>query len=164
MTKSVGAVAVMWISRGILRIPVQYLAGIISDKYNKKIIIVLSNFISVFVALSFILIKGKYIWIAYISAFLLQSLNDIDENAEMALLPEIVPVEELDKGNSVFPFFQSISIFIAPAVAGVIYKIWGSNILYIINAISFLLATACFTSIKYSYWGIDSTYNSQIYS
>jgi len=40
-TKSVGAVALMWLSRAVLRIPMLYLSGIIADSYNKKRVILL---------------------------------------------------------------------------------------------------------------------------
>jgi len=150
VTKSVGAVTLMWLSRAVLRIPVQYIAGIITDNYNKKKIIVLTNLISVIIAFSFIFLTPKTLWIAYILAFLLQSLNDIDVSSETALLPELVPKEELSYANSVFSVLESVSIFLSPALAGIIYKVYDSNILFKINALSFLIAGILFTFIKYS--------------
>lgn len=148
-TKSIGSIALMWLARAALRIPVQYIAGIITDKYNKKKIIISTNLISVVIAFLFIFITEKRLWIAYILAFLLQSLNDIDENSETAILPELVEKHTLSYANSVFSILQSISIFTAPAIAGVIYKLYGSNVLFIINGLSFLFAGILFTAIRY---------------
>lgn len=157
ITQSIGSVALMWLSRAILRIPIQYLSGIIADNFNKKRIIILTNFISVFIAISFIFATESLIWIAYISAFLLQSLNDIDETAESALLPEVVSADELAEANSVFSLLNSISLFLSPALAGIIYKMYGGTIIFIIDALTFFIASALFYKIKYTFIKITPT-------
>jgi len=151
LTKSVGAVALMWLSRAVLRIPVLYLSGIIADYYNKKRVIAFTNLISVIFAFLFIFVNEERLWPIYILAFLLQSLNDIDMSSETALLPELVSKDQLQYSNSVFSFLESTSVFLAPAIGGIIYNFYGSNILFIINAVSFLIAGILFSFIKYNH-------------
>lgn len=150
-TKSIKAIALMWLSRAVLRIPMQYLSGIIADRYNKKKAIIYTNLASLIFAFLFIFVNKNNLWISYILAFALQSLNDIDVNTETAILPELVSKEELSYSNSVFSFLESIGIFLSPAIGGIIYKIKGSNILFIVNAVSFLIAGVLFCFIKYEY-------------
>lgn len=150
-TKSIGAVAMMWLSRAVLRIPMLYLSGIIADSYNKKKVIMFTNLISVIAAFLFIFANGQRIWLVYVLAFLLQSLNDIDVSSEVAILPELVAKEELTYSNSIFSFLESTSTFLSPAIGGVLYKLYGSNILFIINAISFLIAGVLFGFIRYNF-------------
>ncbi|WP_291573864.1 MFS transporter [Clostridium sp. UBA4548] len=151
LTKSVGAVALMWLSRAVLRIPMLYLSGFIADSYNKKKVIIFTNLASVIFAFLFTLVNDQRLWLVYILAFILQSLNDIDVSSETAILPEIVSKEELPYANSIFSFFQSTSVFISPAIGGILYKLYGSNILFTINAISFLISGVLFSLIKYSF-------------
>lgn len=151
ITKSIGSVALMWLSRAVLRIPILYLAGIIADKYNGKNVIVFTNLISVLIAFLFIFTNRNNLWLVYILAFLLQALNDIDVNSETALLPKLVSKEQLAYSNSIFSFLQSTSVFISPAVGGILYSFYGSNILFTINALSFLIASVLFGCIKYNY-------------
>jgi len=151
LTKSVGAVALMWLSRAVLRIPVLYLSGIIADYYNKKRVITFTNLISVIFAFLFIFVNEKTLLPIYILAFLLQSLNDIDMSSETAILPELVSKDQLQYSNSAFSFLESTSVFLAPAIGGIIYKFYGSNILFIINAASFLIAGILFSFIKYTH-------------
>jgi MFS family permease len=151
MTKSVYSVAMMWLSRAVLRIPMLYLSGIIADKYNRKHVIVLTNLISVVIALLFIFAGTNKIWLIYLGTFSLQSLNDIDVNSETAILPEIVSKDQLSQSNSIFSFLQSTSVFLSPALGGILYKLYGANVLFIINAVSFLIAGILFAYIKYSY-------------
>ncbi|WP_346880388.1 MFS transporter [Clostridium sp. UBA3061] len=151
LTKSVGAVALMWLSRGVLRIPMLYLSGLIADSYNKKRVIMVTNLVSVIFAFLFIFINEQRLWLVYILAFILQSLNDIDVSSETAILPELVSKEELSYSNSIFSFLQSTSVFLSPAIGGVLYKLYGSNILFTINAISFLISGVLFSLIKYDF-------------
>ncbi|WP_346878127.1 hypothetical protein [Clostridium sp. UBA7791] len=62
LTKSVGAVALMWLSRGVLRIPMLYLSGLIADSYNKKRVIMVTNLVSVIFAFLFIFINEQIFW------------------------------------------------------------------------------------------------------
>lgn len=151
LTKSVGAVALMWLSRGVLRIPMLYLSGLIADSYNKKRVIMVTNLVSVIFAFLFIFINEQRLWLVYILSFILQSLNDIDVSSETAILPELVSKEELSYSNSIFSFLQSTSVFLSPAIGGVLYKLYSSNILFTINAISFLIAGVLFSLIKYDF-------------
>lgn len=151
MTKSVGAVAVMWLSRAVLRIPILYLSGIIADSFNKKKVIVITNLASVVFAFLFIFANEQRLWLVYLLAFLLQSLNDIDVNSETAILPELVSKDKLAYSNSVFSFLESTSVFLSPALSGILYKLYGSNILFIINSISFLAAGILFAFIRYDF-------------
>ncbi len=151
MTKSVGAVAVMWLSRAVLRIPMLYLSGIIADSFNKKKVIVFTNLTSVIFAILFIFANEQRLWLVYLLAFLLQSLNDIDVNSETAILPELVSKDKLAFSNSVFSFLESSSVFLSPALGGILYKFYGSNILFIINSISFLAAGILFAFIRYNF-------------
>jgi len=151
LTKSVGAVALMWLSRGVLRIPMLYLSGLIADSYNKKRVIMVTNLVSVIFAFLFIFINEQRLWLPYILSFILQSLNYIDVSSETAILPELVSKEELSYSNSIFSFLQSTSVFLSPAIGGVLYKLYSSNILFTINAISFLIAGVLFSLIKYDF-------------
>lgn len=151
LTKSVNSIALMWLSRAILRIPMLYFSGIITDKCNRKKVIVFTNLLSVPIAFLFTFADSTKLWLIYILAFLLQSLNDIDVNSETAILPELVAKEQLSYSNSVFSFLQSTSVFLSPALGGILYKFYGPNVLFIINAISFLIASLLFEFIKYKY-------------
>lgn len=151
LTNSVGAVALMWLSRAVLRIPMLYLSGFIADSYNKKKVIMVTNLASVIFAFLFTLVNDQRLWLVYILAFILQSLNDIDVSSETAILLEVVSKEELSYSNSIFSFLQSTSIFISPAIGGILYNLYGSNILFIINAISFLISGVLFSLIKYNF-------------
>lgn len=149
MTKSVNSIAFMWISKGALRIFIQYLAGIITDRYDRRKIILFTNIASIPIAVMFIAYQDIGLWIIYLCSFLLQALNDIDVCSEMAIIPEIVAEEQLTDANTIFSLTETVVMFISLALSSIIYKIFGANILFILNAFSFLGSSLFFGLIKY---------------
>lgn len=151
ITKSINSIAFMWLSKGLLRIFVQYFSGQISDRLNRKYIIVSVNLISIIPALLLIFINKHTIVLAYLGVFLLQSLNDIDTCGETSILPEIVKKQELSQANSLFSATSTIVMFCTLGISGIVYTKLGANILFLLNALSFLVCSILFSRIKYSF-------------
>lgn len=149
-TNSITPVAIMFLSRGALRIPIQYLSGVLADNFNRKHIIVATNLISVPIALSLTLINESNLWIGYVAAFLLQALDDVDRCAEVAILPELVEKDQLTEANSLFSVLGKVAFFGSPALAGLLYKTLGVSTVFIFNSISFFVAGAAFMFITYN--------------
>ncbi|MGL4372963.1 MAG: MFS transporter, partial [Turicibacter sp.] len=149
-TNSVGSVAIMWFARAFLRIPIQYISGAVVDKYNKKYIVILANAISAPLAFSLIWVDSTNLYLAYTIVFLLQAINDIDVTAEVAMLPEIVDKDKLQEYNSLFSVLGTIALLLSPALGGLIFKVVGVIPLFIINAMTFMVATLSFLFIRYS--------------
>lgn len=150
-TGDVGAIAMMWFIRAAMRIPVQFIAGIVADRYDRKKVILFTNLASVPFAFSFIWLRAEFAALIYVSIFMLQLLNDLETTAGMSMLPEIVEKEKLKDANSLFSMLNTTALFISPAIAGLVYKIYGESILFGVNAVSFLVAGICFSFIKYNF-------------
>lgn len=149
ISNSIVSVAGMWFARAFLRIPIQYISGAIVDRFNKKYIAIVANIISVPLAFSLIYMDNSNIYLVYVIVFLLQAINDIDVTAEVSILPEIVEKDKLQEYNSIFSVLGTVALLLSPALGGLIYKAMGVEILFIINASTFLVASISFSFIKY---------------
>lgn len=163
LTKSINSIAFMWLSKGALRILILYLGGLITDHYNRKLIITITNLISAPIALMFIFVDKNALWIVYLGVFLLQALNDIDNCSENAMLPELVHKKDLPKANTIFSFTNQILMLLSLALSGLIYKLAGADILFLINALSFTLASGFFKLIQYKASTSNSISNLKIF-
>lgn len=150
ISNSIGSIAGMWFARAFFRIPIQYISGIIVDRYNKKYIAILSNLVSIPLAFSLLYVDNTHLYLAYTIVFLLQAINDIDITAEVSILPEIVEKDKLQEYNSIFSVLGTIALLLSPALGGLVYKVVGVEILFIINASTFLVASISFSFIKYN--------------
>ncbi|MEG2832435.1 MAG: MFS transporter, partial [Bacilli bacterium] len=94
-----------------------------------------------------------------IIVFLLQAINDIDVTAEVSILPELVEKDKLQEYNSIFSVLGTTALLLSPALGGLIYTVMGVEILFIINASTFLVASISFCFIKYTKLSIENENN-----
>ena len=149
-TGSVSAIAFMWLIRAAMRIPIQFFAGVIADSYPRKQLICLTNLISAPISLAFLIVAPEHWSLLYVLIFLLQALNDLEQPALIGLTQEIVEQPYLREANALSSFLGEIIGFIAPALSGGILILWGTSLLFLINAVSFLIAGIILLTIQYS--------------
>lgn len=118
-------------------------AGVLSDKYNKKNIMVISDFLSGIMAI----VLGIYITnqqspnlviIMFIS-FLMSSINAFFNNASSTITPEITE-DELLLVNSSIAIVVKLASVIGPLLGGLLITLVKPEVCFIINGISFIIS------------------------
>lgn len=119
------------------------IAGVLSDRKNKKHIMIILDCISFFVLLIYMIVIYKdidnYI-IVSIVMFILSTCQTIYQPAVTASLPLIVKENKLVQANGLVQQVASLNNFLAPILAGIIYGFFGIKIIIIINALSFIIS------------------------
>ena len=118
------------------------LAGIVGDRINRKLIMVLMDFLRGIVILSMAFISRFHqlsILHIYMFQFVVSILDTFFDPVTSAMLPELVPEKQLTRANSLLGAMNSISYIIGPALGGVLYPL-GIEIVFYINGISFVLS------------------------
>lgn len=151
ITGSVAGVAGMWLIRALIRIPGQFFSGILTDRWNRKYLSVAVYLISAVLVLLFLITEGKNLFLAYGLIFLLQGTSDIDNTAQSAMMPEIVKKEELAEANSIFSILGTMISLTAPALGGLLYKLYGAGVLYLTDAATFVAAALLMAGVRYQY-------------
>ncbi|MDU7241717.1 MFS transporter [Clostridium sp.] len=116
------------------------IAGMLSDRVNKKKIMVYLDFFCSFLigGYAIILLNGRdHEVIVAIVMFMLSICFTLYGPAVTASIPQIVEEERLTSANGVINQVGSIVNFAGPILAGVLYGIVGIKAIVIINAISF---------------------------
>ena len=149
ITGSIIGVALMWLIRALIRIPCQFMAGIVIDYFDKKKVSIMVYFISAVLMILFSLVGSRYVVFAYIIIFILQGVSDVDNMAQMGMISEIVAKEELIDAENIFSAIGTIIMLLGPGIGGVLYKFYGEQILYVIDAITFFIAILCLWSLPY---------------
>lgn len=148
-TGNISAVAFMWLIRASMRIPIQFISGIIADSYPRKKLICITNLISAPVALGFLFFDSQNHILIYLLIFFLQAFNDIEQPAIMGLMQEIVDKDQLKEANAISSLIDRIATLASPALAGGLMLVWGVSVLFLINGISFILAAIILYTIDY---------------
>jgi len=143
ITKSAAAFT-MVISFAILPgVLVNVLAGVFVDRHDKKKIVVMSDIISGLVVLAFMMLFRAYstsiiIFILYV--IVLNSVQAFFNLSLNASIPNIVSEENTAKANSAFQAVGAVINILGPIMGAILYKSIGLEMLFLINAISFILS------------------------
>lgn len=119
------------------------IAGMLSDKVNrKKIMVYLDFFCSILIGgYAFILLQGRdHELIVATVMFILSICYTLYGPAVTASIPQVIEKDKLTSANGIINQVGSIVNFVGPIFAGVLYGLVGIKAIVIINAISFLLS------------------------
>lgn len=146
-----GIVAMAELLPSVLLSPV---GGAFADKADRlKIAIVTQGFMMGQAAGLAILTIGG--WIEIWSLLVLMAargfLNAWSHPARQALVPSLVPLEDLPAAVAMNSVFFNTARFVGPALAGVIIAKWGIGYAFVFNGVSFLIFFMILTSIRVPY-------------
>ncbi len=125
---------------GILFAPI---AGSLADRKKRKTIIIVTDFLDAILKLLIVLllITGKLtVWMIYPIGFLSASLSSLQGPAFSAIIPSIVPKDQLGRANGMMQLIRAIQSLLAPILAGALYAIIDLSGLFIIDFITFFIA------------------------
>ncbi|QTA37701.1 MFS transporter [Thermosipho ferrireducens] len=127
------------------------IAGVIGDRFNRKAIMIYMDFARglLIAALAFIAYENMLtLTIIYISQLIISTMDIFFDPATGAMLPEIVPKENLTRANSILGAINSFSYIIGPAIGGILYPL-GIGMVFILNATSFIISGISEIFIQY---------------
>ena len=119
------------------------IAGMLSDKVNrKKIMVYLDFFCSLVIGIyAFILLQGRdNELVVAVVMFILSICYTLYGPAVTSSIPQVVEEDKLTRANGIINQVWSIVNFVGPIFAGVLYGLVGIKLIVIINAISFFLS------------------------
>ncbi|MBB6449732.1 MFS family permease [Geomicrobium halophilum] len=127
------------------------IAGYLSDRINKKIILVVSDFSRIFLALSLLfIISEETVWIAYIVTVALVFFSALSMPARQSLIPQIVNDKNIPVANSIDQSLGGINMTLGASIGGVVSALIGTQLAFIINALTFLISGLLVLRIKFS--------------
>ena len=144
-----GSMMAIFVLAEMLPFAILPLAGVISDRYNRKNMMVAFDLgrgailIGV-VALGFLSVM-QLLWVTIVLAF----MGAFFSAATNAMFPELVPENELERANSMASTFNIVAMLIGPAFGGFLYGIGGIMLPVLINGLSFFGSGIFEIVIKY---------------
>lgn len=118
----------------------QPITGLLSDRWSRKWIMVVSNLLQVGLALCFLLVDGPedMWWLIGLSGVMMV-LHGAYMTAERAALPNIVSKEELATANALDAATWSTALATGAFLGGLVVSEYGVNVAFIIDSLTFLL-------------------------
>ena len=125
-------------------------AGVWADRYNRKILIIVSDGLIAMstLTLAILFLMGyDSIWLLFVMAAVRAIGAGIQTPAVGAILPQIVPEDQLTKVNGINGSLQAIIMFVSPMVSAALLSMTSLEVIFFIDVIT--AAIAIFTLVVF---------------
>ncbi len=149
ITQSTLQTSIMFAAGIIPRLLFGSLAGVFVDRWDRRKIMIVSNIVLRIGLLPLLLVNSaENIWIIYIVQFFESAAGQLLLPAEGALLPMLVPEEDLISANALYGLNNSIARLVGPAAGGLAVGILHLSGIALLDAASFFIAAALLALIQ----------------
>jgi MFS family permease len=117
------------------------IGGLAADRYDRRTIIFITQSLAMLVALALGLLTYFGIiqlWHIYALSAVQASAMAFDLPARQALVPNLVPRQDLPSAFSLQSIAFNTGSIVGPALSGVVIGYWGQEYAYLINSVTFL--------------------------
>ncbi|AYV71980.1 MFS transporter [Bacillus sp. PK3-056] len=125
-------------------------AGVWADRYNRKLLIMISDGLIAFATLIlalFFLMGYDSIWLLFVMAAVRAFGTGVQTPSVGAILPQIVPKDKLTKVNGVNGSIQAVIMFVSPMVSAALLTMGSIEAIFFIDVIT--AAIAIFTLLAF---------------
>jgi len=125
------------------RIILSPVAGAVSDRWNRKVIMLISDSLSglITLATALLLLTGQLeVWMVYVVSFLGSVFASFQQPAYTASIVMLVPKEQLTRANSMVQMGHGIETLLTPLLAGALFATIGMKGIILIDIVTYLFA------------------------
>ncbi len=143
------AVSILMLARFIPPLLVGPYAGVLVDRLNRKHLLILSDTMRTIIVLLFLFASGpQYLWLIYLLTVLQFCFSAVFEPGQSALIPSLVPTNDLVMANTLGSVTWSVMLAIGAAIGGAVAAVWGTPIALCVDSASFALSALFITTIR----------------
>jgi MFS family permease len=148
-----GSPVSMGIVAALERLPIllQPFAGIMSDTFNRKHLLLLCDFgRSILVGMMGVLfiIEILEMWMVYPLVFGIGVFSQIYNTSQFASVPTLVRRGDLQAVNSMNSGIFNLAVFLAPGLGGIIISFYNPGVALLVNSFSFMVSFLAIASIR----------------
>jgi MFS family permease len=150
LTGSATAVAWMLIVQMLPIALVGPVAGVVVDRLNRRRIMMAADVLRGGLIFGLLLVRrADQIWIAYVVTGLTVAAQAFFEPARTATIPNVTSAEELLPANALSSATWSAMLAIGASLGGFVSAVFGRNLAFVINALSFFASALFIASTNY---------------
>ena len=141
LTGRQAAVALVLVAQLLPRAIVLPFSGVLADRYPKRLLMLGTDLAQAALAASLLLVATAHdLWWVCAAVMFMQGLAAVFTPARSAAIPALVPREHLGAANAVNGLAGQAAFFAGPALGGLLVGLWGVDVVFAINAGTFLFS------------------------
>jgi len=118
-----------------------FIGGPVADTFNRRGILFITQSVMALTALGLALLSFSghiTLWLIYLLTAVQATAQAFDSPARQAMIPNLVPAEDLPNAFSMSSIAMNAGSIVGPALSGIVIATLGLGYTYLFNAISFL--------------------------
>lgn len=126
------------------------IAGVLVDRHNRKLMMMLSDLVAVFATLGILLLHtfgGLELWHLFVAAAVAGLGNTFQWPAYSAAITTMIPKEKYHRANGMMSLVESGPAVFAPLLAGALYPVLGLTGILLLDICTFLLAIGALLAV-----------------
>lgn len=124
-------------------------AGVIVDRFDRKMIMITADVSRALLALGFVFVQSRgTIWIVFVLLSVLSGISAFFEPASSAALPNLVPRSDLVRANVLMGSAWGTMLVVGAALGGLVAGTLGNTAAFVGDALSFALSGALLLSVR----------------
>ena len=138
-TKSGFAIALYAIAAFLPQGIVSIFGGVVADRMNRRVLVMLADgsIAAVTLVLALLMLNGiTDLWIILLAVAARSIGAGVQTPAVQAMIPQIVPGDQLMRVNGIFGTIQSAMALLAPAAAGAVFGLFGLVPVFFIDVVT----------------------------
>ena len=145
LTGSTALVGVVGLSQAVALLLLSPLGGAFADRFDRRRLLQVTQLISMLVTLALAIVTLVDIvepWHIYVSVVLNTAAASFDQPARQALIPAMVPPEQLKNAFALLNPSREVAILVGPALGGVLTAAAGPEAMYFFDAVTYAVLVA----------------------
>ncbi|TXK39554.1 MULTISPECIES: MFS transporter [Nonomuraea] len=127
------------------------LSGLLVDRFRRRPLLAASYLSSAAVVLLLLLVDDRDdVWLVYVIMFLYGALGSVTGPAQNALLPAVVPEDQLGDANGTVQAMRGLLRVFAPIIGAGVFVWQGAQVVVVIDAVVFVVAAVAVLLIRVS--------------
>lgn len=124
-------------------------AGVLVDRWDRRRVLVVTNLLQAATVLALLAVHGaSLLWVVYVVAAAQSALSAFAMPAENALLPTLVPAEELVPANALNALNNRVGRVVGLPIGPLAYAYGGLGAVAVADAVSFVVAAVLVSLIR----------------
>lgn len=137
-TGSAMATALMWIVEVTPAVLFGSVAGVFVDRWDRRRVMVTADFARALLLLTLLLAGPSTVWLVFVVGFIEQTIGLFFRPARSALLPTLLPDEQLPSANSLMQLSDNVARLVAPSLGGLLLGLVGLRAVALADSCSYL--------------------------
>lgn len=134
-------------------------AGVVADRFHRKVILVSCDLLRALVVLGYLLVQDSgQVYLIFLLALLQESLWSFWHPARQAVLPDICSKEEIGVANGLSGASWSMMLAFGAATGGFVTAFFGWRTAVLIDSVSFLVSAMMMMSVAVTFAGRKKTF------